>query len=208
MLSYITNRHGSRDYNTIVEKGNVKVSQRKLMHVSYRITSMVAPCHFSHHQDIDDTDKKRFCEYIFYRGLIRWVCAIILWESGKRRLFCSPLQTWLCQNIPRRSQRHWGSDWEVSDSRLSWSTWQSCRYSELWWGASMDPLPCHVSLHGNTENNSFILVYTKILSYLHQSSSLSILYVCRFGKLFFGHYYDESTHHFHMNTPKYFRPKQ
>lgn len=27
MLSYITNRHGSRDYNTIVEKGNVKVSE-------------------------------------------------------------------------------------------------------------------------------------------------------------------------------------
>ena len=27
MLSYITNRHGSRDYNTIVNGGNVKVGQ-------------------------------------------------------------------------------------------------------------------------------------------------------------------------------------
>ena len=27
MLSYITNRHGSRDYRTIVDGGNVKVGQ-------------------------------------------------------------------------------------------------------------------------------------------------------------------------------------
>ena len=38
MLSYITNRHGSRDYTTIVEKGNVKVSKKKHMNHNYEIT--------------------------------------------------------------------------------------------------------------------------------------------------------------------------
>ena len=32
MLSYITNRHGSRDYKTIVEKGNMKVRAHTLTH--------------------------------------------------------------------------------------------------------------------------------------------------------------------------------
>lgn len=31
------------------------------------------------------------------------------------------------------------------------------------------------------------------------------LVTCRFGKLFHGHYYDQSHHHYHMGTPKYFK---
>ena len=36
MLSYITDRHGSRDYKTIVEKGNVNVSLSQLIWMELR----------------------------------------------------------------------------------------------------------------------------------------------------------------------------
>ncbi|XP_064404769.1 PGAP2-interacting protein-like isoform X2 [Halichondria panicea] len=122
MLSYVTDRHGSRDYKTIVEKGNVN--------------------------DIDTTDRKRFCEYIFYRGLIR---------LGYARISHGGL-----------------SDTEVQIGKFRIP--------------SSPAEPDHSTVTQNPED---------VPAWTH--------FPDMFGKLFQGHYYDESRHHFHMNTPKYFK---
>lgn len=67
MVSYITNPPGSRDYKRIIQHGKVKVSVWKPFSLTQNL-SLSLPSSF---KDIDATDRKRWCEYLFYRDLIR-----------------------------------------------------------------------------------------------------------------------------------------
>lgn len=122
MLSYITNPPGSRDYWKIINGGNVK--------------------------DIDPDDKKRWCEYIFYRGLVK---------LGYARISHGGL-----------------SDTEVQVGKFL---------------IPKDP--------DQQDNLEMTQDPEKVPEWVH--------FPKMFGKLFRGHYGDQSRHHFHMNTPKYFQ---
>ena len=61
-MGYVTSKPGSREYLELLNKGNMK--------------------------DIDDTDRKRFCEYIMYRGLKRYVYVKFVYSCISDWAFC------------------------------------------------------------------------------------------------------------------------